>query len=114
MNKKVALVLSLVLIALLPFIHSNSNYALSAKSKKDLSAPSSSFSLNKSKGIIDRKKPLENNTSLPINPIISGKVIVTKKVINQGGGTDKPSDFTISVSGNNPSPATFSGSADGV
>jgi YVTN family beta-propeller protein len=114
MNKKAALVLSLVLIALLPLIHSNSNYALSAKSKKDLSASSSSFSLNKSKEIIDRKKPLENNTSLPINPIISGKVIVTKKVINQGGGNDKPSDFTISVSGNNPSPATFSGSADGT
>ena len=114
MNKKAALVLSLVLIALLPLIHSNSNYALSAKSKKDLSASSSSFSLNKSKEIIDRKKPLENNTSLPINPIISGKVIVTKKIINQGGGTNKPSDFTISVSGNNPSPATFSGNADGT
>ena len=35
-------------------------------------------------------------------------------MINQGGGTNKPSDFTISVSGNNPSPASFSGSASGT
>jgi hypothetical protein len=55
MNKKAALVLSLVLIALLLLIHGNQNYALSAKSKKDLSDSSSSFSPNKSKEIIDRK-----------------------------------------------------------
>jgi YVTN family beta-propeller protein len=115
MNKKVVLVLSLVLIALLLLIHSNQNYALSAKSKKDLSDSSSSILPNKSKGIIDRKQPLQNNTTLPINPTTPGKVIVTKNVINQGGGTGgKPSDFTISVSGNNPSPASFSGSADGT
>ena len=113
MNKKAALVLCLLLIALL-LIHSNNNYALSAKSKKDLSDSSSSFSSNKSKEIIDRKKPLQNNTSLPINPTTTGIVIVTKNVVNQGGGTGKPSDFTISVSGNNPSPASFSGSADGI
>jgi YVTN family beta-propeller protein len=115
MNKKAVLVLSLVLIALLLLIHSNQNYALSAKSKKDLSDSSSSILPSKSKGIIDRKQPLENNTTLPINPTTPGKVIVTKNVINQGGGTGgKPSDFTINVSGNNPSPASFSGSADGT
>ncbi len=53
-------------------------------------------------------------TSLPINPTTPGEVIITKNVINQGGGTNKPSDFTISVSGNNPSPASFSGSTDGI
>ena len=115
MNKKAVLVLSLVLIALLLLIHSNQNYALSAKSKKDLSDSSPSILPNKSKGIIDRKQPLQNNTTLPINPTTPGKVIVTKNVINQGGGTGgKPSDFTISVSGNNPSPPSFSGSADGI
>jgi YVTN family beta-propeller protein len=115
MNKKAALVLSLVLIALLLLIDSNNNYTLSAKSKKDLSdSSSSSSSPSKSKEMIDRKQPLENNTSLPINPTIPGKVVVTKNVINQGGGTGKPSDFTINVSGNNPSPASFSGSADGT
>ena len=117
MNKKIALILSIILIALLPLIHSDSNYALSAKSKKDSSPLPSSFSQNKSAGIIDGNIPVENNTSpinkgkgiidgnipvenntSPINPVISGKVIVTKKVINQGGGTKKPSDFTINVS----------------
>ena len=114
MNKKAALVLSLVLIALLLLIDSNNNYTLSAKSKKDLSDSSSSSSPSKSKEMIDRTQPLENNTSLPINPTIPGKVVVTKNVINQGGGTGKPSDFTINVSGNNPSPASFSGSVDGT
>ena len=47
----------------------------------------------------------------PFIPGLLSKLIVTKKVINQGGGTNKPSDFTINVSGNNPSPSSFSGSA---
>src|SRR6476661_5257782 len=133
MNKKAALVLSIILIALLPLINSDSNYALSAKSKKDSSSLPSSFSQNKSQGIIDGNTPVENktlpinkgkgiiggntpveNNTSPINPVVSGKLLVTKKVINQGGGTNKPSDFTISVSGNNPSPASFSGSASGT
>jgi len=35
-------------------------------------------------------------------------------VDNTNGGTKQPSDFTITVSGNNPSPATFPGSSSGV
>jgi hypothetical protein len=38
---------------------------------------------------------------------------VITKVDNTNGGTKKPSDFTISVSGNSPSPRTFTGSSDG-
>ena len=43
-----------------------------------------------------------------------GTVIVTKHVINEGGGSARPSDFTITVDGNNPTPASFDGSSSGT
>jgi hypothetical protein len=39
---------------------------------------------------------------------------VVTKVDNTNGGIKKPSDFTITVSGNSPKPSTFSGSASGT
>jgi hypothetical protein len=39
---------------------------------------------------------------------------VITNVDNTNGGTKKPSDFTITVSGNSPSPSTFSGSSSGT
>src|SRR5207302_6351663 len=39
---------------------------------------------------------------------------VITKVDNSNGGTKKASDFTITVSGNGPSPSTFSGSSSGT
>jgi hypothetical protein len=41
-------------------------------------------------------------------------LIVTEKVVNEGGGNKKPSDFTITVHGNNPSPSTFQGNSSGI
>ena len=37
------------------------------------------------------------------------KLMVVKKIINNGIGNKKPSDFTITVSGNSPSPNSFPG-----
>src|ERR671938_506162 len=63
----------------------------------------------------------KNNTSTedtstddttPSAPIGSKTFLtVTTKV---SGGTSKPSDFIVSVSGNNPSPKSFSGSSSGT
>ena len=39
------------------------------------------------------------------------KLMVSKKVINNGIGDKNPSDFTITVSGNSPSPNTFPGNS---
>jgi YVTN family beta-propeller protein len=39
---------------------------------------------------------------------------VITNVIDNNQGTKKPSDFTITVSGNNPSPSSFSGSSSGT
>jgi hypothetical protein len=43
-------------------------------------------------------------------------LIVTKKVINEGGGGNSklPSDFTIKIHGNNPSPSLFPGNSSGT
>jgi Prealbumin-like fold domain len=64
----------------------------------------------KQKDIVNVKS-IENKTS--INQI-QGKVIVTTKVINEGGGNKKPSDFTITIHGNDPSPSSFAGNSSGT
>jgi hypothetical protein len=59
----------------------------------------------------------ENKTSLAspssINQI-HGTLIVTQKVINEGGGNKKPSDFMINVHGNDPFPSSFPGNSSGT
>src|SRR5215469_5486013 len=55
--------------------------------------------------------PIHNESNLPTPPGSLGTLEVTSKVL---GGNNKPSDFTINVSGNNPSPATFPGSSSGT
>jgi hypothetical protein len=54
------------------------------------------------------------SSALPsVNPV-QGTLVVTEKVVNEGGGNNKPSDFTITVHGNNPSPSSFPGSPSGT
>jgi hypothetical protein len=45
---------------------------------------------------------------------IEGTLMVTKKVINENGGTSVPSDFTINVHGNNAKPTSFPGNSSGT
>lgn len=55
-----------------------------------------------------------SSSTLPsVNPV-QGTLIVAEKVVNEGGGNKKPSDFTITVHGNNPSPSSFPGSSAGT
>src|SRR5215212_5361853 len=68
-------------------------------------------------GTIQAGETLSCTISNKYNPFIPGilsKLIVTKKVVNEGGGDKKPSDFTITVSGNNPTPSSFAGSSSGT
>ncbi|MDQ6865371.1 MAG: hypothetical protein M3044_16285 [Thermoproteota archaeon] len=53
-----------------------------------------------------------NNSTSPIGSSTFLKVITI--VDNTKGGTKKPSDFTIMVSGKSPSPKSFSGSSSGT
>jgi hypothetical protein len=53
-----------------------------------------------------------NNSTSPIGSSTFLKVIT--KVDNTKGGTAKPSDFTITVSGKSPTPTSFSGSSSGT
>jgi YVTN family beta-propeller protein len=57
---------------------------------------------------------ITNTYSEPPPPITTATIFVTKKVINEGGGDKKPSDFTITVDGNNPTPSSFDGSSSGT
>jgi YVTN family beta-propeller protein len=68
-------------------------------------------------GTIQAGETVSCTISNKYNPFIPGilsKLIVTKKVVNEGGGDKKPSDFTITVSGNNPTPSSFAGSSSGT
>jgi large repetitive protein len=49
-----------------------------------------------------------NDTSQP------GTLSITKQVVNDGSGDAEPSDFTITVDGNNPTPSSFDGSSSGT
>jgi YVTN family beta-propeller protein len=53
-------------------------------------------------------------TPTPRSPGSSTFLNVVNQVINNNIGTKKPSDFTITVSGNNPSPKSFPGSSSGT
>src|SRR5215216_3555988 len=72
---------------------------------------------SKCAGTIQAGETVSCTISNKYNPFIPGmlsKLIVTKKVVNEGGGDKKPSDFTITVSGNNPTPSSFAGSSSGT
>jgi Prealbumin-like fold domain len=58
----------------------------------------------------------ENNISsvAAANNNLQGILIVTKKVINEGGGNSRPSDFIIKIHGNNASPSSFQGNSSGT
>jgi Prealbumin-like fold domain len=62
-------------------------------------------------------KSTENKTSSALPSSINqvqGTLIVTENVVNEGGGNKKPSDFTINIHGNDPSPSSFRGNSSGT
>ena len=58
--------------------------------------------------------PGETVTCTFTNTIQTGTLTVIKNVVNDNGGTAVPSSFTMNVTGNNPSQASFPGSDSGV
>ena len=89
------------------FVSNNHYYTVYAATKNATSSSSSSTS--KTKG----GSGSTNSATQP--PIGSSTFLnVVTKVDNSKGGTKKPSDFTLSVTGNSPSPKSFSGSASGT
>jgi YVTN family beta-propeller protein len=69
---------------------------------------SSSSSSSSQSSFVPTSNGDSNNASKP------GTLLVTKQVINEGGGEAEPSDFTITVDANNPTPSSFDGSSSGT
>jgi hypothetical protein len=100
----------------------DTDFSLSATEKsRDGVLPSSygqELELEKQEKEGNNTESLQNETSSPaagVNNKVQGTLIVTKKVINEGGGNSKqPSDFTIKIHGNNPSPSLFPGNSSGT
>src|SRR6266487_4701359 len=95
-----------IILVLLVFANSMMSYSYAAKknipvlNRSILTGPNSS------------SPPPEIPTPLPIPPPgLLGTLKVTTKV---SGGNKNPSDFTITVSGNSPKPASFAGSSSGT
>jgi hypothetical protein len=57
---------------------------------------------------------ISSQTVLSSSNQSQGKLIVINKVVNEGGGNKKASDFIINVHGNDPLPSSFSGSSSGI
>ncbi|MFL6362307.1 MAG: beta-propeller fold lactonase family protein [Nitrososphaeraceae archaeon] len=64
----------------------------------------------------DGSSPINGKCTKPSPPGSLTFLSVVKKVTSNDGssGTKKPSDFTITVTGNDPSPSSFSGSSSGT
>ena len=116
---KLAATLTLTIILIIPILVASSSLASTIHVKSKASILSYAEVIGAVGGVGMQNdnadiKPTENKISssaLPsVNPV-QGTLIVTKKVVNEGGGNKKPSDFTITVHGNNPSLSSFPGNS---
>ena len=70
--------------------------------------------IEKEQEISSSESAQDKTSAAAINNTVQGTLIVTTKVNNEGGGSNKPSDFTIKVHGNNPSITSFPGNSLGT
>ena len=68
----------------------------------------------KEQKIISNESTQNKTSAAAISNTVQGTLIVTTKVNNEGDGSNKPSDFTIKVHGNNPSITSFPGNSSGT
>jgi prealbumin domain-containing protein len=113
---KLAVSITLIIILIIPILLVSSSISsiMRVKASVGLSSPLSYAEITgaKMQHGVDYIKPIESNIP-PVNQV-QGTLIVAQKVVNEGGGNKKPSDFTITVHGNNPSPSSFPGSSAGT
>jgi hypothetical protein len=107
-NHKTVAKLSLISVTTLLMIFPETASFVSNNQYYTVYAASSSSSSSSSKG----GSGSTNNSTSPIGSSTFLNVIT--KVDNTKGGTNKPSDFTMTVSGKSPSPKSFSGSTSGT
>jgi uncharacterized protein (UPF0333 family) len=111
---KLALLLSICIlitfVTFVPYIHmrSTENDTLLMPSYGERHSETDSKNQTDNADVI---KSVENDTNQ-----IHGTLIVTKNIINLNSSINnkKPSDFTITVHGNNPSPSSFPGNSSGT
>jgi hypothetical protein len=62
----------------------------------------------------DGSSPINDECARPLPGSLTFLSVIKKVTSNDDSGTKKPSDFTITVTGNDPSPSSFSGSSSGT
>jgi len=121
---KLAVTFTLAIILVIHILVASPSLGSSMHVKSNGSLPSLSYTevIGAVQGVVMQNdnayiKPIENkmaSSALPSVNLVQGTLVVTEKVVNEGGGNKKPSDFTITVHGNNPSPSSFPGSSSGT
>ncbi len=119
---KLVAFLTVIMFFIIFIIDTDFNLSTTEKSRDDVLPLSygQELELKKQDGEEEHNntESLQNQTLSPaagVNNKMQGTLIVTKKVINEGDGNSKqPSDFTIKIHGNNPSPSLFPGNSSGT
>ena len=118
----VTFTLTIIFVILIPVASPSLGSSMHVKSNVSLLSLSYTEIIGAVGGVVMQNdnayiKPIENNMAslaLPSVKPVQGTLMVTEKVVNEGGGNKKPSDFIITVHGNNPSPSSFPGSSSGT
>jgi hypothetical protein len=121
---KLAVTFTLIVILVIAILVASPSLGSSMHVKSNVSLLSLSYAeiIGVAGGVVMQNdnayiKATENkiaSSALPsVNPV-QGTLVVTEKVVNEGGGNKKPSDFTITVHANNPSPSSFPGNPSGT
>ena len=115
---KLAVSITLTIILIIPIVPVSSSLS-SAMRVKASASPLLPLSYVEIRGVVteagekhgaDYIEVIDNNVSsspLQSANLVQGTLIVTAKVVNEGDGNKKPSDFTITVHGNNLLPVPF-------
>jgi hypothetical protein len=123
---KLAVSITLTIILVIPIVPVTSSSLSSIMHVKASASPLLPLSNAEIRGVVTEAgekhgaayiEAIDNNiSSSPLQSanLVQGTLIVTAKVVNEGDGNKKPSDFTITVHGNNPSPGSFPGSSVGT
>ena len=110
---------SVSIVMLISTLTNNGIIAMSFAKSADRKISGADSGGGDNRGSKSRNNQLRNETEPPsISPPLvpepptksgTGTLNVKKIMVNDGGGNKRPSDFTINVDGNNPSPQSFPG-----
>src|ERR687898_2108890 len=110
--------ISVLIVVLMALIIKDDFFLLSTVNLTDyllrLSYSQQDQEIEREQEIFSNESAQDRTSAAANNKTVQGTLIVPTKVNNEGGGSSKPSDFTIKVHGNNPSISSLPGNSSGT